>query len=162
MVILEDIDFIIEAERHLALDLIFRLVRSIFTSSHAVKRCRRRKALLTAELGDISFDTGRIAESILFTALLILEKEGDAAVYDRLALQDLKEGIERDVDIRKYLSVRLPLLDRTGTLKSCRLLEKSADILAFFEVEVILKAVTEDRNIEILGGILRRAGTETI
>ncbi len=66
------------------------------------------------------------------------------------------------MDVGENIAVRPPFLDRPGLFLADRLLGQSADILALFKMQLIAEAVADDRDIEIFGCILRRAGAQAV
>ena len=83
-----------------------------------------------------------------------------------LPLERIQIIIHRDVDIREYLKIGLPADGRAGLARVRRLFGVAflgaGLVFALFKVQAVLEAVTDDSDVHVLRGILRRAGAQTV
>ena len=162
MEVFQSIDFIVKAESDLCPYLVLITVFLISASAFTGERVCLGKALHVVQFIDIALDSFRIHEGEFLAWLCILKNEFDSAVDDGLALDDLLKCLKGDDDLRKYLSIRLPALDRTCALEPVRLLHKLSYRNTLLKAHLIFGVVSEYGYLEEFGCILRSARAKTV
>ena len=117
------------------------------------------------QFGDIVQNTLGIVEIFrlkLVGGNFVAEAEGDTGIDHGLPLHDIHEELGRNVDIRKDFQIRQPAEAGTGLFPVGRFFHQITDDLTLFEMQGIFKPVPADGHIEIPGGILGGAGTQTV
>ena len=157
-----------EAERARQLHLVLGLVGAVASASFALEELYRGQRIFACQLGHIVHNAVLIKEfsGLVPAAHLIFQHKLDVAVDNRLPLERIQIIIHRDVDIREYLQIGLPADGRAGFARVRRLLGVAflgaGLVFALFKVQAVLEAVTDNGDVHVLRGILRRAGTETV
>ena len=132
-----------EGECDVHLDLIVGLVSAVAAGRSTGAEMHRGQPLVPHQFVGVVGDAVFVEVLELFgiCAGFIGKDQRDAVVDNRLTAQHILEGFRRDGNVGEYLGVGLPADDRAGALALERLLLQAADVLAFFEVEVIMEAV---------------------
>ena len=164
MVILNGVRPVGKTERRRHAHLVFGLILAVLALSLGLDVIGLRERALPRQLRDIVRNAVFVAELRRFKlcAVLRAEAERHPGVHDGLAAQDIEKVALRDVDIGKYLNIRLPAGRRAGLFPVRGFHKHFALDLAFGEVQRILVPVAPDGDVHILGGVLRGARAETV
>ena len=151
VVVFQQLHLIGEAEGRAHLYLIFRLVLAVAAGGLALAAEHRGQGVLARRLGHVVGDAVLVAPALLpglagggVFLLFVGEVQGQPRVDDGLTAQHILVIAAGHVDVGEDLVVRLPVDDTSGAAALIRFLLQAADVLALFEVQMIMIAVTVD------------------
>ena len=168
MIVFDRVDLVGKAERCRQLDFVFGLVLAVAPLALGRDHDRGGQGSLSRDLADIIHDPVLITEffRLKLPAVLYPQTECDARVHDSLAVQHVFKVLYRNINIGEHLAVRTPFDQRAGLLAVGWLHDQFLSLfpadLAFFEMQLVLVAVTPDRDVHVFRRILRCAGAETV
>ena len=151
VVVFQQLHLIGEAEGRAHLYLIFRLVLAVAAGGLALAAEHRGQGVLARRLGHVVGDAVLVAPALLpglagggVLLLFVGEVQGQPRVDDGLTAQHILVIAAGHVDVGEDLVVRLPVDDASGAAALIRFLLQAADVLALFEVQMIMIAVAVD------------------
>ena len=164
MIVLYAADPVGKAECSGHFDFVLRLVLTVAASALGLDKYGRRQRVAAAQLRNV------VENAIFIDKLrdfklsidLIAEAEGNTGVDDCLPLEGIQIIGDGDINIGEYIQVGLPADGGAAVCFGFVILMQTADIFAFFKMQLIALAVAPDTDVHIGGGILRRAGAQPI
>ena len=164
MIVLRVAYLLAEAEGGGNFQLHFRAVFRIPAPALCLPVHRHGKGIIPYQFLNILADAVGIAILLRFklAAHLVAEPEGNALIHYRLTAQHIPEVVCRNVNIRKYLFVRLPMEYGAGLFPVGGLFFQAAHISALFKVQIIAEAVPADGGVKKLRSILGGAGAQAV
>ena len=164
VVIFQRLVLVGEAERGVHLHLVLGLVGAVAAAGRTGAGVHRRERRLPRQLGHMVDDAVFIVKRRFLGALAraVVEHERDARVDDGLPLEHIAEGIRRNGDIGKDGGVRQPADDRAGPAAGEFFLVQAADVLAVFEIKMIMEPVAVDVGGHPGAGILGGAQAQAV
>ena len=153
-----------KAERHVHFDLIFRLIITVAADCGTGAEMHRGQGSLTGDLIGIVLNAMLIEIFDFFGTLAraVVEHESHTVIDNGLAAQHILEGIRRNIDVGKHIGVRFPADDGAGAAAGERLFFQPADILTFFEIQVIVHAIAVNIRSHPFAGILGGAKAKAV
>ena len=154
-----------KAPRNVQLHLILGLVRPVPTLALRLPAHGLGDGVFPGQLGNIVPDAVFIQKVLGVEPsgrYLAAQPERDPGIDHRLPLEDIGVVLPRDGDIGEYLKIGLPADAGAGLAASIGLGFQSANIFAFFKMEVVALAVPQHLHIHVFRGILGGAGAKTV
>ena len=165
VIVLRHMDPVGEGRRHIDLHIVQRHVRPVPDLFLALPELHRGQGILTAKLLGVILNAVFIAKIRglkLAGSDLIFQMEGHSSVDHCLTLQGVQVVLQRDIDIRKHLEIRLPLDEGAGVLFAIGLLTQAAHILAVLKVKGVTVPIPADIHVHIFRCILGGAQAQAV
>ncbi len=164
MVVFNVADLLAETEGSGDFQLHFRPVFRVPAPALRLPECGHGEGIVPYQLFNVLPDTAFIAVFLgfKFSAYLIAELEMHPGVHHRLAFEHIPVVLHGNVDICKYLPIRLPVEFGAGLFPVGRLLFQAALVSSLLKVQIIPKSVPADGGVKIFGSVLGGAGAKAI
>ena len=164
MVVFQGLGLVGEAEGHVHFDLVLGLVLAVTADSGTGAGVHRSQRLVPCQFGGVVHNTVFIIVGDLLRPFprTVVEHQGHSGVDHGLPLEHIPEGLGRNGNVGENIGIRHPADDGTGAAAAEGLLFQAAHVLAFFEVQMIVEAVTVNVGGHPGAGVLGGAQTQAV